>query len=46
MPRRIGDIPLPVIHCVDMRQELRMGNRHIISRALQELIEKTIARHQ
>ena len=46
MPRRIGDIPLPIIHCVDMREELRMGNRHIISRSLQELIEHTIAQHQ
>lgn len=46
MPRRIGDMPLPVVHCVDMRQELRMGNRHIISRALQELIERTIAHRQ
>lgn len=46
MPRRIGDMPLPVVHCVDMRQELHMGNRHIISRALQELIERTIAHRQ
>ncbi len=46
MPKRIGDMPLPVVHCVDMRQELRMGNRHIISGALRQLIERTIARHQ
>lgn len=46
MPKRIGDMPLPVVHCVDMRQELRMGNRHIISGALRQLIERTISRHQ
>ena len=31
MPRRIGDIPLPVIHCVDMRQELRSGRSGYLS---------------
>ena len=46
MAHRIGDMPLPQVHCVDMRRELRMGNRHIISRALQQLIESTIAHHQ
>ena len=46
MPHRIGNRPLPEVRCVDMRQELRMGNRHILSRALKELIEKTIAKKQ
>ena len=46
MRRRVGDIPLPEVSCVDMRQELRMGNRHIISRPLEALIWKTIAAHE
>ena len=46
MRRRVGDIPLPEVSCVDMRQELRMGNRHIISRPLENLIRKTIAAHE
>jgi len=44
LPERIGHMPLPQVHCVDMREELRQGNRHIISRLLKILIEKTIAR--
>ncbi len=46
MTRRIGDVPLPAVHCVDMRAELRLGNRHILSRDLQQLIESTIAKGQ
>ncbi len=46
MTKRIGDLPLPKVACVDMRQELRLGNRHIMSRSLQRLIEQTIAKRQ
>ena len=46
MPKRIGNMPLPVVQCVDMRQELRMGNRHILSQALRQLIEETIGKGQ
>ncbi len=46
MPKRIGDMPMPEVTCVDMRQELRQGNRHIVSHALQRLIEKTLLDHQ
>ena len=46
MPKRIGNMPLPVVKCVDMRQELRLGNRHILSRLLQQLIEETMAKRQ
>lgn len=46
LTKRIGNLPLPQVQCVDMRQELRMGNRHILSRALRQLIEETMARHQ
>lgn len=36
MARRVGDRPLPDVKVVDMRQELRQGNRSIFSFALQE----------
>lgn len=43
MKERIDHIPLPVIEGVDMREELRRGNRKILSRRLKELIEDTLA---
>ena len=46
LTKRIGNLPLPKVACVDMRQELRMGNRHIMSHALRQLIEETIQKHQ
>ncbi len=46
MPKRIGNKPLPLVTCVDMRQELRMGNRHVMSRELQALLMETIRSHQ
>lgn len=42
MPKRIGDMPLPTVTCVDMREELRHGNRNILSHALQRLIADTV----
>lgn len=44
LPERIGNLPMPLVHAVDMRRELKMGNRHIISRDLQRLLEETQAR--
>lgn len=46
MPKRIHDIPLPEICAVDMRKELKTGNRHIISRSLEALIKDTMNKHQ
>lgn len=46
MPKRIGNKPLPFVKCVDMRQELRMGNRHVISWELQDLLEETMCNQQ
>lgn len=46
LPERIGNLPLPRVECVDMREELRHGNRHIISGALRQLLEETLARHE
>jgi primosomal protein N' (replication factor Y) len=37
-------IPLPPVQIVDLRQELRAGNRHIFSRALQRALQETLAR--
>lgn len=46
MTKRIGDMPLPEVHCVDMRQELRRGNRHIVSGEMQTLLERTLEKRQ
>lgn len=43
MPRRVLNNPLPEVECVDMRGELREGNRSVLSRALVALLEKTLA---
>lgn len=37
-------IPLPPIKVVDLRQELRAGNRSIFSRALEKAMDETLAR--
>ena len=34
MPRRVANRPLPQVHVVDMREELRAGNRSVFSGAL------------
>lgn len=43
MPRRVLNNPLPEVECVDMRGELRAGNREVLSRELLELLKKTLA---
>ena len=48
--RQTGDpddaltIPLPPVQLVDLRQELRAGNRSIFSRILQKELNETLAR--
>ena len=42
MPHRVLNRPLPVIHLVDMRQELRLGNHSIFSNLLQQKLEECI----
>ncbi|MEZ4516012.1 MAG: hypothetical protein R3C44_03940 [Chloroflexota bacterium] len=37
-------IPLPPVQVVDLRQELRAGNRSIFSRALHQAVDETLAR--
>ena len=46
MPWRIGDKPLPAVHCVDMRQEMKRGNRKIISHELHDLILETMGKKE
>ena len=43
MPRRVLDNPLPEVECVDMRGELRSGNREVLSRDLYRLLKRTLA---
>lgn len=46
LPDRIHAQPLPPIEIVDMREELRQGNRSIFSRALQQALQDMKAQHQ
>ena len=43
MPRRVLNNPLPAVECVDMRGELKAGNREVLSLALLDLLRKTLA---
>ena len=43
---RIEEKAMPVCEIVDLRLELRAGNRSILSRRLQELIEDRLVKHQ
>ena len=42
LPERAGGAILPRVQIVDMREELRQGNRSIISRQLRELMDRTL----
>lgn len=44
LPRRIVESGLPPVQIVDMREELKTGNRGIFSRALAESLAETISR--
>lgn len=46
LKHRVAQKPLPVCHVVDLREELRTGNRSILSRQLQELMEDRLKKHQ
>ena len=43
-PEEALTIPLPPVQVVDLRQELRAGNRGIFSRALQKAMDETLER--
>ena len=42
MPRRVNDRPMPHVHIVDMREELRLGNRGMFSRLLLDKLKTCI----
>lgn len=44
LSRRVHGRPLPRVDVVDMREELREGNRSIFSRMLQEALEQCVSR--
>lgn len=46
LQKRIEEKPLPACYTVDMREELRQGNRSILSEKLQELMEQRLRDHQ
>ena len=46
LSRRALNQPLPEVELVDMRQELKSGNRNVLSRALQNLLQETLKNHQ
>lgn len=43
LEHRVDDRPMPAVTLVDMREELRSGNRSIFSTALQEALSQTLA---
>ncbi len=46
LPVRAAGGQLPRVYTVDLREELRAGNRSILSRLLREKMERCLARHQ
>lgn len=44
MPRRVNNLPLPHVELVDMREELRLGNRGIFSAQLQFKLKECVQR--
>ncbi|MEW5959065.1 MAG: primosomal protein N' [Chloroflexota bacterium] len=45
-PAAFVPLPLPPVEVVDMREELKAGNRTIFSRALQEAMQETLRREE
>ena len=46
LPHRVRGNELPEVECVDMREELKHGNKNVLSRSLQRLLENTLDNHQ
>lgn len=46
LPRRVLNNPLPEVECIDMRTELKAGNKSVLSFALKNLLEETLANNQ
>src|SRR6267378_1707129 len=43
LPERVGELPLPPTTVIDLRLELRTGNRGTLSQALREAVQRTVA---
>ena len=46
LPHRVSDNELPEVVCVDMRAELKSGNKSVLSRELLKLLKNTVANQQ
>lgn len=46
MNRRAGNAEFPAVHVVDLREELKNGNRSVFSRLLQEKIQERLQRKE
>lgn len=46
LPERVGNRPLPGVSIVDMREELKLGNRAMFSRSLAEAIRDRLAKQE
>lgn len=46
LPKRISESGLPPVHIIDMREELKSGNRAIFSRALSGALTDVLAKNQ
>ncbi|TVY00691.1 primosomal protein N' [Cohnella terricola] len=46
MPDRVANRPLPRVHIVDMREELKLGNRAMFSRMLADAIRDRLAKRE
>jgi primosomal protein N' (replication factor Y) len=46
MPDRVGNRPMPRVHVVDMREELRAQNRSMFSRQLHEMIADRLEKRE
>ena len=46
LPHRVKNNELPEVECVDMRAELKSGNKNVLSRSLQKLLQNTLEKNQ
>lgn len=46
LPERIGNRPLPSVEIVDMREELKKGNKTILSSAMHQLISEALIKKE
>ncbi|MDB4866002.1 MAG: priA [Cohnella sp.] len=46
LPERVAARPLPVVHIVDMRAELKLGNRAMFSRMLTEALRERLRKQE